>query len=66
VLELPRLFDVTARPHLPVYLLGGAVAGIAAFLSVAFLMRYFRVGRLDPFAVYCVAFGGLASIVLSR
>jgi undecaprenyl-diphosphatase len=66
LLELPRLFDVTARPHLPVYLLGGAVAGIAAFLSVAFLMRYFRVGRLDPFAVYCVAFGGLATVVLSR
>ena len=66
VLEVPRLFETAARPHLPVYLLGGVVAGIAAFLSVAFLMRYFRVGRLDPFAVYCVAFGVLATILLTR
>lgn len=66
LLEVPQLFDAAARPHLPVYLLGGVVAGIAAFLSVAFLMRYFRVGRLDPFAAYCVVFGVLASILLSR
>jgi len=63
---VPRLLETAARPHLPVYLLGGVVAGIAAFLSVAFLMRYFRVGRLDPFAVYCVAFGVLATILLTR
>jgi undecaprenyl-diphosphatase len=66
LLEVPQLFDAAARPHLPVYLLGGVVAGIAAFLSVAFLMRYFRVGRLDPFAAYCVALGVLASVLLSR
>lgn len=66
VLEVPRLLEATARPHLPVYLLGGVVAGIAAFLSVAFLMRYFRVGRLDPFAIYCVAFGLLATVLLAR
>jgi undecaprenyl-diphosphatase len=66
LLEVPQLFDATARPHLPVYLLGGVVAGIAAFLSVAFLMRYFRAGRLDPFAAYCVALGVLASVLLSR
>lgn len=66
VLEVPRLFEPAARPHLPVFLLGGVVAGIAAFLSVAFLMRYFRVGRLGPFAVYCAVFGVLATIVLTR
>lgn len=66
LLEVPQLFDAAARPHLPVYLLGGVVAGIAAFLSVAFLMRYFRAGRLDPFAAYCVALGVLASVLLSR
>lgn len=66
VLKIPDLFTPAALPHLPVYVLGGFVAGIAAFLSVAYLMRYFRVGRLDPFAIYCAAFGILALILLSR
>jgi undecaprenyl-diphosphatase len=66
VLKIPDLFTPVARPHLPVYLLGGVAAGVAAFLSVAFLMRYFRVGRLDPFAYYCAAFGILSLILLSR
>lgn len=66
VLKIPDLFTPTALPNLPVYLLGGVVAGVAAFLSVAYLMRYFRVGRLDPFAIYCAAFGILALVLLSR
>lgn len=66
VLKIPDLFTPVARPHLPGYLLGGVTAGAAAFLSVAYLMRYFRVGRLDPFAIYCAAFGILSLILLSR
>jgi undecaprenyl-diphosphatase len=66
VLKIPDLFTPVALPHLPVYLLGGVAAGIAAYLSVAYLMRYFRVGRLDPFAIYCAAFGIVSLILLSR
>lgn len=66
VLKIPDLFTSTALPHLPTYLLGGVAAGVAAYLSVAYLMRYFRVGRLDPFAIYCAAFGILSLILLSR
>ncbi|MDQ6711968.1 MAG: undecaprenyl-diphosphatase [Candidatus Dormibacteraeota bacterium] len=66
VLKIPELFTPAAVPHLPVYLLAGVTAGVAAFLSVAYLMRYFRVGRLDPFAYYCAAFGILSLILLSR
>ena len=66
VLKIPDLFAPAALPHLPTYLLAGVVAGAAAFFSVAYLMRYFRVGRLDPFAIYCAAFGILAFILLSR
>ncbi len=66
ILKIPDLFTSSALPHLPVYLLGGVAAGIAAYLSVAYLMRYFRVGRLDPFAIYCAAFGILSLILLSR
>jgi undecaprenyl-diphosphatase len=40
------------------------LAGVAAYLSVAFLMRYFKHNRLAPFGYYCVAFGTLALILL--
>lgn len=66
ILKIPDLFAPAALPNLPMYLLAGVVAGAAAFFSVAYLMRYFRVGRLDPFAIYCAAFGILAFILLSR
>jgi undecaprenyl-diphosphatase len=66
ILKIPDLFTPTALPHLPTYLLAGVVSGVAAFLSVAYLMRYFRVGRLDPFAFYCAAFGIVSLILLSR
>jgi len=66
LLKIPDLFTPAALPHLPTYLLAGVVAGVAAFLSVAYLMRYFRVGRLDPFAIYCAAFGIIAFVLLSR
>ena len=66
VVKIPDLFTPVALPHLPVYLLAGVTAGVAAFLSVAYLMRYFRVGRLDPFAYYCAAFGIVSLILLSR
>jgi undecaprenyl-diphosphatase len=37
--------------------LGVVVAGVAAYLSVRFLMRYFQTRTLTPFAIYCVVFG---------
>jgi undecaprenyl-diphosphatase len=40
--------------------IAAVLAGITAFLSTAFLMRYFRNHddwALDPFAYYCIAFG---------
>ena len=66
VLKIPDLFTPAGRSHLGLYLVGGVVAGCAAYVSVAYLMRYFRVGRLDPFAIYCAAFGVIALILLSR
>ena len=66
ILKIPDLFTPTALPHLSTYLLAGVVSGVAAYLSVAYLMRYFRVGRLDPFAIYCAGFGILSLILLSR
>ncbi|HEX8994960.1 MAG TPA: undecaprenyl-diphosphate phosphatase [Ktedonobacterales bacterium] len=59
-LEVPTLFEHQYRQDLPIALGGGVVAGIAAYLSVRFLMRYFETNRLDPFAYYCVIAGTLA------
>ena len=60
VLEVPKLLKAAYRPDLPIAAAGGLVAGIAAYLSVRFLMKYFETNRLDPFAYYCVIAGVLA------
>jgi len=48
----------------PQVLLGSIVSGIGAYLSVRFLMKYFRTRTLTPFAIYCVVFGLGAYIYL--
>jgi undecaprenyl-diphosphatase len=55
VLEVPRLFQ--AGTPIGMYLAGALVASVTAYLSTRFLLRYFRSGRLDPFAVYCLVLG---------
>lgn len=60
VLEVPKLLSY--RQELPIAAAGGVVAGISAYLSVRFLMRYFETNRLDPFAYYCLAAGLLAFV----
>jgi undecaprenyl-diphosphatase len=57
--EVPRLLDAPTSV-IEAAAVGGVVAGVAAFLSVKFLMRYFGVGRLTPFAFYCLGAGLLA------
>ena len=58
VLELPKLRY--AHAQLGDALLGGVLTGIAAYLSVRFLMRYFEGrGRLATFGIYCVVAGAL-------
>jgi len=61
VLEMPKLLHASVAPG--VFALAAAaavVAGITAYLSTAFLMRYFRSHEdwaLNPFGYYCVALG---------
>lgn len=47
-------------------LISGVVAGIVAYFSIVFLMRYFRrheFEAINPFAYYCWA-AGLATIAI--
>ncbi|HXP31055.1 MAG TPA: undecaprenyl-diphosphate phosphatase [Stellaceae bacterium] len=62
VLEVPHLLH-EGGSFGPVAWIAGAVAGITAWLSVAFLMHYFKrhdFEALDPFAWYCWTFGAIA------
>ncbi len=64
VLEVPKLLHADIPPGtLQLSAIAAVVAGIVAFLSTAFLMRYFRGNdrwALGPFALYCIAAGLLA------
>jgi undecaprenyl-diphosphatase len=62
LLEVPQLFG-TGAP-LGTYFFGAVLAGIAAYFSARFLIRYFRVGRLDPYAYYCAALGAVGLLVI--
>jgi undecaprenyl-diphosphatase len=61
VLEIPQLLS-SGVPWAE-YLAAAALAGIAAYLSARFLLRYFRSGRLDPYGWYCAA-AGIGSLLL--
>ena len=53
--ELPDLGS--DAPTLLVAIGAAALAGVVAYASARFLLRYLRSGRLDPFAYYCAALG---------
>jgi undecaprenyl-diphosphatase len=63
LLELPKLFAPDARAMLLPSLAGAVLAGITAYLSVAFLTRYFRSNDLRPFGWYCLLVGALAVVL---
>ena len=61
--EVPELLH-TGVPLLS-YAFGAVLAALAAYGSARFLIRYFRSGRLDPYAYYCLALG-VATLLLLR
>jgi len=64
LLEVPKLFDAPTET-LVIAIIGAVVSGIAAFLSVRFLTAYFEVGRLTPFAVFCLVEGLIAFLIFA-
>lgn len=63
VLEFPKLFEPAAHVVLIQAVLGGILAGVTAYASVAFLTRWFKHHDLAPFAWYCIAAGGISFIL---
>jgi len=61
LIEVPQL--VTSGVPLGEFVVAAVLAGIAAYASARFLLRYFRSGRLDPYGWYCIA-AGLISLAL--
>jgi undecaprenyl-diphosphatase len=66
ILKVPTLFKPEARAMLQMTAASALVAGICAYLSTRFLMKYFRSHRLGPFGWYCIVFGILALLMLRR
>lgn len=57
VYKLPDLLGTTGDGVRGQTLAAAACAGVAAWISVRFLTRWFTTRTLTPFAVYCVVFG---------
>lgn len=62
VLKLPSLAGPAGDNIHGQVIVGMIVAGVAAYLSVRFLVRYFETRTLTPFAIYCLV-AGIASII---
>jgi undecaprenyl-diphosphatase len=64
ILKVPTLFAPEARQVLVQTIPSAILAGVAAYLSTKFLMRYFQHHRLGPFGWFCIAFGLFALVML--
>ncbi|HEX8965776.1 MAG TPA: undecaprenyl-diphosphate phosphatase [Patescibacteria group bacterium] len=64
VLKLPELASKQETAVLGPIILGSLASGVAAYLSVKFLTKYFQTKKLTPFAIYCTVIGVILSVVL--
>ena len=62
VLKSPDLTGSLSKGIHGQILVGSIFAGVGAYLSVRFLVKYFRTRTLTPFGIYCIVVG-VASIV---
>ena len=62
VLKVPDLLGHLGNGIHGQILVGSIVSGVGAYLSVRFLMKYFKTNTLYPFAIYCLVFG-LGSVI---
>ncbi len=65
VLKLPELVGSQGNGVRGPALVGAICSAGTAYISVRFLLRYFKTNSLMPFAIYCVVAGVAASIWLA-
>lgn len=64
LLKVPELLKPEARDILGMTVVAAILAGITAYLSIRFLMRYFETKNLRPFGFYCIYLGLLVLIIV--
>jgi undecaprenyl-diphosphatase len=62
VLKVPSLFGSAGEHIHGQVAVGFVVTGVAAYLSVRYLVRYFETRTLTPFALYCLIAGGVSIV----
>jgi undecaprenyl-diphosphatase len=62
VLKLPSLAGPAGDGIHGQVVVGALITGITAYLSVRFLVRWFRTRTLTPFAVYCLVVGAVSAV----
>jgi undecaprenyl-diphosphatase len=65
VLKLPELFHPAAHSVLAATIVGALCAGLSAYVSVRFLVKYFETKTLRPYAIYCMTAGIVFTVVLA-
>ena len=60
IVKLPQLFTTDANQLIGQIAVGSIVSFICTYLSVTFLVRWFKTRTLYPFAIYCLIFGILS------
>jgi len=60
IVKLPQLFTTDANQLIGQIAVGSIVSFICTYISVTFLVRWFKTRTLYPFAIYCLIFGILS------
>jgi undecaprenyl-diphosphatase len=60
IVKLPQLFTSDANELMGQIFVGSIVSFICTYISVTFLVRWFKTRTLYPFAFYCLVFGILS------
>jgi len=61
-LKIPELMGKDGNGVRGPALVAALCAGVTAYISIRFLMRFFETNRLTPFAIYCTAVGAALTI----
>ena len=60
LLKLPKLFDPEISHIIGPVIVGAIVSAICTYISIAFLVKWFKTHALYPFAIYCLIVGALS------